>query len=83
MTTNRTIHIVLLVTANLAAFLLDRTIAPGIFTVALFTSLAALTAIYGRAVLRPPVAAVTIPLIGLAVVELIDIGALPGIRINI
>jgi len=83
-TTNRNIRIVLIiVAANFAMFALDRTVAPGILPIALFTSFAALLAMHGRAVLRPPIVAATIPLIGLTLVALIDIGALPSIRISI
>jgi hypothetical protein len=83
-TANRNIRTVLIIVAsNLAVFVLDRTVAPGTWPIVLTTSLAALAAMHGRAVLRPPVVAAIIPLIGLTVIELIDIGALPRIRISI
>ena len=84
MTTNRNIRILLIIAAaNLAMFTLDRTLAPGVSPIALLMSLAALTALYGRAVLRPPIVAATIALVGLALIELIDIGVLPRLRIGI
>jgi hypothetical protein len=56
----------------------------GLGPIALVASLAALTAIHGRAVLRPPVVAATVVLVGLALIELIDAtGTLPVIRIEL
>jgi hypothetical protein len=82
-TTNRNIRIVLIVVAaNFAMFVVARAVAPGILPIALFTALAASAAMYGRSALRPPIVAATIPLIGLTLVELIDIGGLPPIRIS-
>ena len=82
MTRPRTHPVLIIATANLAMFIADRTFAPGVAPIAFVVSLAALTGILGRALLRPPVVAATIVLVALTLVELADAGALPAIRVG-
>lgn len=81
--TNRSIRLALIVVAaNLAMFIADRTVAPGAAPLACVTSLTALMALHGREVVRPPVIAAAVALVGLTLVELLDTaGAVPVIRI--
>lgn len=80
--TNRTNYLALvIVVGNVVMLAVDRIAIPGAATIALVASLAALAGIYGRSLLRPPVAYAVGGLAALALVELLDAGALPVLRI--
>ena len=83
MRSNSTRLVLIIIAANLGMFILDRAVAPGAAPLSLVVSAAALTAISGRGVLRPPVVAAAVALVGLTLVELVDRGALPVLRIRL
>ena len=72
----------IIVTANVAMLIVDRMFAPGAALVTFLATAVALAVAPWRAVRRPPVISAIIALVGLAIIELIDLGALPTIRIR-
>jgi len=73
----------IIVAANVAMLIVDRMFAPGAALVTFLASAVALAVAPWRAVRRPPVIAAIIALVGLSIIELVDLGALSTLRIRL
>jgi hypothetical protein len=81
MTNPRRHMAVIVVAANVIMFVVDRTLVPGAAMISLVASMAALAVIYGRTLLRPPIVYLAAGLAAVTLVELLDAGLLPVLRV--